>query len=580
MSLRNVALASAVVGVPLCLAILFAPFTWGYAGYWVSPYGPQWHFIYVDPGSQAYREGVRVGEPLEPLEGYNNVLDAAGPTGSVVHLDVIRNGRSHSIAVTFTPFPPALMVQERISKVVTALTALAAFVVTLLVGFRARNRQLGARAVGVVACVAWLAATGAGKFVAPSVWVALSANVLEGFFAVCALCNALALLAAFPPNPDKLRRTLARIAPWLLLGGVLLTISTFMGQWNSHPHFGLYFEQGELARWILTLLLAATVAVSSVDAMLTVDEAHRTPARWLGGCWLIGALLAVAWNFSAVTGIGALVTHTGDILYDAVIVLFAFGVGYPVLRHRLVDLNVVISRASTFAAVSLAILALFIIAEWFVSVLFGRVFGAAYANGTTQQTLTLLIVLVLGISARSIHQVIENWLGRFFFRKKLQGIADIRRVAREADASTDASAVAQLACETAASGLEPLGVACYLRRGDGYTLKTSSGTMPFQPMYGFNDAVPLRLRRWQEPFELDDTSEQHNHVLFLPMTLHSELLGFLCCGPKPDRTHYLKDEVEALALLAHQVGIATAWLEPLAMSARPVASVYPVASSP
>ncbi len=578
MSLRNVALASAVVGIPLCLAIVALPFTWGYAGYWMQGFAPQWRIIYVDPNSQAYREGLRVGEQVAPLNGYENILDSAGPIGSVVRLDVIRGGRFHPIAVTFTSFPAALMPQEKISKVITALTALAAFIVTLLVGFRARNRELGARAVGVVVCVAWLAATEVGKFVVPNVWIAIVAMELVGFFVVCALCNGLSLLAAFPPNATRLRRMLARVAPWLLLCGALLTASGLVGQWDSAPFLGFYFVFGEQLRAALTIVLAVMVAVASIDAMVTAGEAQRTPARWLGGCWLVGVLLAMVWNFSALTGIGALVSHTGDVLYDAVIVLFAFGVGYPVLRHRLVDLNVVISRASTFAAVSLAILAIFIIAEWFISVLFGRVFGAAYAHGTVPQALTLVTVLILGISARSIHQVIENWLGRFFFRKKLQGIADIRRVAREADASTDASAMADLACTTAACALESLGVGCYLRRGDAYALKTSSGPMAFPAMYRFNDAVPLRLRRWQEPFELDDDSEHHNHVLFLPMTLHSELLGFLCCGPKPDRTHYLRDEVDALALLAHQVGIATAWLEPLAMNTRSIAPVYPMAS--
>ncbi|MGH7738343.1 MAG: hypothetical protein ACREMP_10835 [Candidatus Tyrphobacter sp.] len=78
---------------------------------------------------------------------------------------------------------------------------------------------------------------------------------------------------------------------------------------------------------------------------------------------------------------------------------------------------------------------------------------------------------------------------------------------------------------------------------------------------GFNEEPALRVRRWQEPFELDDDTEERHHVLFVPMTLRGDVLGFLCCGPKPDRTVYLGDEIAALTLLAHHVGIASALLE-------------------
>jgi GAF domain-containing protein len=147
-----------------------------------------------------------------------------------------------------------------------------------------------------------------------------------------------------------------------------------------------------------------------------------------------------------------------------------------------------------------------------------------------------------------------------FFRKRLKGIAEIRRVAREADATTDARAIMELACQTVKHALDPLGVAFYLHAGDAYTLAASCDAILSPSAYAFNDAIPLRLRRWQEPFEIDDDSDARHHMLFLPMTLRGDVTGFLCCGPKPDRTPYIDEEIEVLALLAHQVGIAAVWL--------------------
>ena len=53
--------------------------------------------------------------------------------------------------------------------------------------------------------------------------------------------------------------------------------------------------------------------------------------------------------------------------------------------------------------------------------------------------------------------------------------------------------------------------------------------------YDYNAAQPLPLRRWREPFQLEDDEGDLPQALFVPMMLRGELLGFLCCGPKPDR---------------------------------------------
>lgn len=44
------------------------------------------------------------------------------------------------------------------------------------------------------------------------------------------------------------------------------------------------------------------------------------------------------------------------------------------------------------------------------------------------------------------------------------------------------------------------------------------------------------------------------------MVARNDLVGFPCCGPKTDRTHYLPNEIETLATLAHRTGNAFAWL--------------------
>jgi hypothetical protein len=566
-NLRNIALASAVIGIPLALLILVLPITWGYGGYEFE--GTSYvQFQYVDQSGPAARAGIRAGDIAESLRGYESIANLAGPVGTVVDFKVVRNGRVVPMRVTFEPFPPALAYQENFGRILSALTALGAFIVTLLVGLRARDRRAGTRAVVVLVSAAWLAATTAGALVAPDLWLALSGFLLPPVFSAAALCGGMALLAVFPPNATRLRTAIGRAAPWLFALFASITALLASGMWSASP----LLDFSQPASYAVEIVLAVALGVSIVDAMATAAPEYRSAVRWLGGSWLLAIALIIAFNGSALFGIGDLYSHYGDALFNVVIFLLAFGVGYPVLRHRLVDLNLVMTRATAFAIVSVIMLGIFVAAEWLIGVIFARSLGAGYSEGFVPQGLTLGTVLVLGFSARSIHRLVEGRLAQVVFRKKLKGIAEIRRVAREADASTDAHAMMNLACATVVHGLESLGVACYVRNGDAYALTASSGAVVSPATYEFNDAVPLRLRRWQEPFEIDDDSDARRHMLFLPMTLRGEVLGFLCCGPKPDRTPYLGDEVDALSLLAHQIGIATVWLTPFAVGARAAAS--------
>ncbi len=117
----------------------------------------------------------------------------------------------------------------------------------------------------------------------------------------------------------------------------------------------------------------------------------------------------------------ALQTYYGDFVNAAGVLFFAFGVAYPVLRHRLVDLNILVSRATVFTLVSLIIVAIFIAAEWGIAKVFEQSFGLYHdGGGLAAQLITLVIVLM------------------------------------------------QLGVHTVTRSLAPLGVAYYLHRGDRY----------------------------------------------------------------------------------------------------------------
>jgi len=177
----------------------------------------------------------------------------------------------------------------------------------------------------------------------------------------------------------------------------------------------------------------------------------------------------------------------------------------------------------------------------------------------SSQIVTLLFVLVLGISAGWIHRFVDERLSKIFFRTRLRAIAEIERVARETDAATDAQAVLNVAGSTVVRAFQPLFVAIYERGGRGYERSMGLGEPAFQNDYDYNDAQPLRLRlpgavparrRWvrsgARAFRAHDATRR--------------AAGIFLLRPKNGSRALLSDEVASLSLLAHHAGLAFAWL--------------------
>jgi hypothetical protein len=550
--LRAIVFAAAILGIPLAIAVLILPIMWGYGGFNTDGHTT---VLYMDPSGPAARAGLRLGDQIVQLRGMKNVAMWGGPVGTAIDLDVSRGARTVPIRVTFEHFSGTLAQQQVASKALNCASALIAFLIALLVLVRARDREAGTSAAAVLVAVGASGLAHGGAVVVgdalAATFLAFVAPPIAGGFLYWA---ALRFLSSYPPRATRLRGMWAALAPWALCISLIVALVTAAQVWFGGVPFFRLLNNG------YPVVADVLICVALIETMVSSPLAYRAPVQWLGTSWLAAYLISAAIGFSRLTNVLPIAqSHYADTLRAAVTVLLAFGVAYPVLRHRLVDLNLFVSRATVFGIVSALIVGIFIGAEWLVGRIFERSFGIGEPGGLLPEAATMAVVLVLGISARSIHRYVEERVSRIFFRRRIAGLEDLRRLAREADAATEATPLMTYGCDAIRRAFAPSGSAWYLREDDRYVLCSSDGRVS-APSYAFNAAEALRLRRWHEPFEADEPGDANEHALYVPMTLRGELLGFLRCGAKPDRTPYVEDEIAALVLLAHHVGLAVAWL--------------------
>ncbi|HKE36736.1 MAG TPA: GAF domain-containing protein [Candidatus Baltobacteraceae bacterium] len=577
MSKRAIVLALSGLGIPLALLLLVLPITWGYGGYLYGGPGKM-HVTFADPDGPAYRAGLRVGDPVVPSVGLRAVSEDAGPIGTVAVVQRIEGSHVRDISFSFVPYSGRLAVQQRINKIVNGLAALAAFALAMVVVLRARDSRLGVRAATVLILAGATALALGGALVCND---AVAAEVLFQFLPVplesATLWAAVALLGIFPSPVTRLRRALPIIAAVVFAYSIYIVAARLpfllTGVIPSWPliHFGV----GLRNMGLIGLLLRLPLAVACVDAMMTTDDAHAAATRWLCSLWLVSWAFGVLPFVVAIAGSGILLTHYGDVIGAGAVAFLALGIAYPILRHRLVDLNILISRATVFTIVSLIIVVLFVTVEWGASKVLEQALGVTIERASIPaQSLTLVLVIVLGLSARWIHKFVETTMMRAFFRKRLRGLAEIEACAQEVDVATDVRAIVSLAVSTVVRSLDVRGCAIYTYDGSAYVRAASTGEIDLPERYGFNDVPPLKLRRWRRHVELTAGSPD---TLFLPMLVRGDLLGFIACGAKIDRTAFLDDEVMPLTQLAHHIGLAQATLATPAGANSQRLSVHPAA---
>ena len=131
----------------------------------------------------------------------------------------------------------------------------------------------------------------------------------------------------------------------------------------------------------------------------------------------------------------------------------------------------------------------------------------------------------------------------------------MRRLALEADVVTDTASLLTLTFESVRENIEGRYAAIYIAAGGAANACARRG----ESTSGEPGTETIR-RRALAPLErtIRDGLGRHplSEALLLPMSIRGSLLGLRVCGPKRERSHYLSEEVDALALVAHRVGAA------------------------
>ncbi|MDQ6933260.1 MAG: hypothetical protein M3160_08820 [Candidatus Eremiobacteraeota bacterium] len=505
----------------------------------------------IEPNSAASRAGLRAGDLIDPSR--NSVrernLFPAGVlfpnVGQRLTIYVLRNSAVRPVSVTAQENSGYYFVL--LAKRLTGLV----FVVvgTMLLLMRPSRMTWGfyLYAVGNNAGTPVLF-----SFLPPAQFFALDALV-EGVPGALAPVGLLIFALRFPSGRAiGWRKAVDRFVPLLALPLIFFALYPLFA-WEFEARTSLAF-----ALWT-TYPAAILLTVSFLIVLATYFKTSGIERQRIS--WVIAGLtLSYTGNMLA-SQIAFYVVWPYGITPDAFRVLnvgVPLTVAYCIIRHRILDINFVINRALVYGGITLVIVLIFTLIDWFFTRTLSSKLGLVADIGAA---------LIIGVTLDRLHQRIDHFMDSVFFRRRHVAEVRLKCIAGALPHAASTDAVDAALVEEPTDWLQLASAAIFRRDGaNRYIRRMALGWSEVMcEELTTDDRLVMQLDAQQTTLHVHDIHWNRGNlpagvahpVIAMPIVIRRRLLGFTLFGSHRGGEAVDPDELKALESL--MVGAAVAY---------------------
>ncbi|MBX3026194.1 GAF domain-containing protein [bacterium] len=335
--------------------------------------------------------------------------------------------------------------------------------------------------------------------------------------------------------------------------GVLVThLSTFY--WG-------YYSVGGPGYLVFSLSVVFNFATSIVLLVREYYVTREPRMRLQLKFWLFGMGVAIP------LGLTNLLPAYGIRLYplgNVASVLWAGIVGYAIVRHRLMDIDVVVAKGLAYISVSVIVIGpisciFLIIQDW--------AFGEIHYDFSAT---VVILFLAVGILFPYVRAATERRLGRSLFRTKFAARAALDALASQVIRILDRQRLLELLCAEMAEAFSIDHVAIYLSEGAGpFAFKHCCGPIPTAQAIDRDDRF-IRLLSQSSDGVLREEVEgvgtgsdlrtgvmtENGWAVAVPFRSGREIIGILCLGPRRGLEAFTTGDLSILARVTAEAAIA------------------------
>ena len=553
-------------------------------------------------GSPAERAGLRAGDRIIGVDGRKLNADIGSDEAYVhgrpcdpVEITIARAGEPNPLILhgVFRAATPARM-SEGLAKS-SALQVMGLFPIPfLLVGFAVLFLRLEEPKAWLLALL-FCAFIGAPGLLNP---LAIS-NPLRAFalafraVSLGMLCPLFYLFFALFP----LRSPLDRRFPWLkwagLLWGILIVVPGLRTGEPTLPRVVSHWagaRNAEVMHFSLTyaLLALGVISLAQNSFMASVPPEARRKSRVI--LWgTVAGVLPIVLERVAVDFTGYRPPFWLDSGLVIVVFLYPLSFAYVVVKHRVMELPVLLRRSARYVLVQRGFAVLMLMVAATAIALFTHVFSRfVRADTNLGMALSAVFGIVLVWTSAPLVKRGTQRIDRAFFRSAYDAHVILQSLGEKIRTVTDHHELANLLETQIAGALHPKSLACYLEAGDGNLVAecgpgarhsdTTSVRLP-RPRFPFRfgaifvsrdlDKIPAALpllteiaqrgKAWdvpQGPEPAGDLGPLAPECLVPILGRENNLIGLLVLGPRLSEEPYSGEDKGLLDSVAAQAGIA------------------------
>jgi signal transduction histidine kinase len=243
------------------------------------------------------------------------------------------------------------------------------------------------------------------------------------------------------------------------------------------------------------------------------------------------------------------------------IVLYPIIVSYAIVRHHLMDIEVLIKKSLVFAGTFIFAFGVFVTITLLVSSFIG-------GNRIVSLAVSALIITIF---LRPLETWLVNSTDKFLFQKKFAYKQIIKTFIDEIITVLNLDQVVSSTLELLDKAIHPYTQAIFIlnKAEDKYQLYNSLGLEDKNIIFASDSKLIVFLKQFHNPAvikqidgiisvnpEISSEMSKLKAVLVLPLMLHDDLIGFISLGRKKSDEEYTKDDLDVLQDLARTESVA------------------------
>ncbi|HTU80594.1 MAG TPA: PDZ domain-containing protein [Candidatus Acidoferrales bacterium] len=416
----------------------------------------------VEPNLPAARAGIRAGDRLVystlPVLGrINTVLTENTYAGATLAFQVERRGTVRRVTMTTQSLPPtygAAQILYTFGGLTLGLVSLALLLLrpnALTWGFAFLAPPL------VLPEALFLWAQRQESAVAYYV-----IGVLYGLQAAGIMLFA----ARFPANrPRGVSRIVDRLA---------LPVGAATGAVYAYVTFAIYSLPAPPPRWILDAQDWALVGFATLCALAALSYTYATAARAersrlapVIATFVTFVVTSALLDFADVISSNVSVYIFWNVAFAISATLVAAAVAYGVVKHRIIDINFIVSRTLVFTILTAGVVAVFTLIEYLV--------GKLLEEGRLAQIIEVGAAVCIGVSLNFVHARLDRALDVVFFRRRHLAEERLAVAARTLPHATSVQLVDAMLVDEPADAFDLASAALFRRKGERYVRAAGKG---------------------------------------------------------------------------------------------------------